>query len=102
MSDRDRERDAFLLGEQDFYEGIPIGDCPYPMSIYDPDAVLSVHWCDGWHYGQARAARLTLEREMHPIFADSAAERALVAWVIDRGRDADANHGARHESRRPH
>ena len=36
MSSEDRECDAFLMGEQDFYDGTPIGDCPYPMSIPSP------------------------------------------------------------------
>ncbi len=102
MPDRDRERDAFLLGEQDFYEGIPIGDCPYPMSINDPEADLFVHWCDGWRHGQARAARLTLELELHPIYADNAAERALVRWVIDSRDDVRAEQEASQQGRRFH
>lgn len=98
MSDCDRERDAFLLGEQDFYDGIPIGDCPYPMSIHEPDSGLFVHWCHGWHHGEARAARLTLELELHPICADIAAERALVRWVINARHNASAQNEARQEA----
>ena len=102
MSNDDRERDAFLMGEQDFYEGIPIGDCPYPMSINEPDSNLSVRWCDGWHHGEARAAKLTLELELHPICADHAGERALITWVINAHRSADEKNESRQEERTLH
>ena len=102
MSDCDRERDAFLLGEQDFYDGVPIGDCPYPMSIHEPDSGPFVRWCQGWHHGEARAARLTLELQLHPICADDTAERKLVSWVINDRHSASARKEARQERRTLH
>ncbi len=95
MSRADREREAFLTGERDFYDGIPIGDCPYAMSITEPDDDLALHWCRGWRSGEAGAAKLTLELQLHPVCADNAAERALLAWVINTRDKAEADSAPR-------
>ena len=97
MSSDDRERDAFLIGEQDFYDGVPIGDCPYPMPITEPENDLAVHWCRGWRRGEARAARLTLELQLSQVNDHNAPERAPVAWVIDTHSEAEAEQELRHE-----
>ena len=97
MSSDDRERDAFLIGARDFYDGVPIGDCPYPMSISEPDSPLATRWCEGWRQAEAHAARRTLELRLQPICADRAAERALVAWVLAAHRAATTQPKPREE-----
>ncbi len=90
MSSDDHKRDALLMGEQDFYDGVPIGDCPYATSITEPDGDLAAYWCRGWCQAEVRAAKATLDLQLQPVCADNAAERALVASVINRHHAADA------------